>query len=120
MATTCGHLYCAECATRHFLPGDPCAICRRGPYDFDELVRLYPDYVRTRSSTPKPSAGSSSTPSLPGGYPHEQGKRPAPRRTGMSAIDACFDVLEDRSVLESPALGTALDRCAHSLDVALC
>lgn len=125
MATTCGHLYCADCATRHFGSGvDPCAICRRGPYDFDALVRLYPDYVRTppRSTSPSPEP---STPRSRNGACACDGRdkwtrQPALRTAGMSAIDACYDVLEDRSVLESSALETALDRCARVLALALC
>ena len=115
MTTACGHLYCADCATRHFARGvGPCAICRAGPYDFDDLVRLYPDYVRTPPRTPSPQPSPSSSHARA----RARGKRPAARIAGMSAIDACYDVLEDRDVLESPALGTALDRCAHLLAIA--
>ena len=118
LTTTCGHLYCAECATRHFAHSvDLCAICRAGPYEFDDLVRLYPDYVRTppptRTPTPEPSSPSCSHARL-----RARGKRPAARKAGLDAIDACYDVLEDRAVLDSPALEAALDRCAHLLAIA--
>lgn len=119
LTTACGHLYCADCATRHFARGvDPCAICRAGPYDLDDLVRLYPDYVRTPPRTPPRTPSPQPSPSSSHARARARGKRPAARMAGMSAIDACYDVLEDRDVLGSPALGTALDRCAHLLAIA--
>jgi len=54
MTTLCGHLYCAECATRQFASRAMCAICRRGPYKLDALIRLYPDYEPDSEPQPSP------------------------------------------------------------------
>ena len=81
LSTGCGHLYCAHCAGRHFARRALCATCRSGPYNLDQLVKLFPNYdnesdsasLRGRDSVPAAttsqhqdaSAGASSQPESP-------------------------------------------------------
>ena len=44
MSTTCGHVFCSECATHQFVQTRPiCPVCRR-PQTFQQLIRLFPEY----------------------------------------------------------------------------
>ncbi|KZT71428.1 hypothetical protein DAEQUDRAFT_724411 [Daedalea quercina L-15889] len=112
MTTSCGHLYCADCATQHFAGIDLCAMCRRGPYEFDDLIKLYPDYEREQQQ-------ASSSRADVRGSGHERISDGWATKAGMSAVDACYDALEDAAVLDSPALRTALDRYDRVLAVVL-
>ncbi|KAI0929028.1 hypothetical protein AcW2_004849 [Taiwanofungus camphoratus] len=76
ITTTCGHLYCLDCATYNFAnPGATCAICRR-PHSMDSLIRLYPTDMNDKKS------GASSS------------KRPCADE-GHRILDSCYNVLED-------------------------
>ena len=43
MSTTCGHIFCSECATFHFAGSSICPSCRRAQ-TFEQLIRLYPGH----------------------------------------------------------------------------
>lgn len=43
MATTCGHIYCLDCATFHFTANPSCAVCRKNQ-TLQTMIRLYPDW----------------------------------------------------------------------------
>lgn len=63
MSTTCGHIFCAECATQQFAYTRPlCPVCRR-PQTFDQLIRLFPEYGST-------SEDPLNVPSMPTPQPH--------------------------------------------------
>ncbi|KAI0748634.1 hypothetical protein C8Q80DRAFT_1354396 [Daedaleopsis nitida] len=43
MTTTCGHIYCLDCATFHFTASPSCAVCRKNQ-TLQAMIRLYPDW----------------------------------------------------------------------------
>ncbi|KAI1791654.1 hypothetical protein LXA43DRAFT_1061173 [Ganoderma leucocontextum] len=63
MSTTCGHIFCSECATYHFAQTRPiCPVCRR-PQTFEQLIRLFPEYGSTSDDAPN-------VPDIPMPQPH--------------------------------------------------
>ena len=58
MSTTCGHVFCSECAASQFIVRPSCPVCRTAQ-TFEQLIRLFPEY-----STPvldPPTAVSTAT-----------------------------------------------------------
>ncbi len=58
MSTTCGHVFCSECAVSQFATHQSCPVCRT-TQTFQQLIRLFPEYD-TPAPDPPPSAVSAS------------------------------------------------------------
>ena len=43
LSTTCGHIFCSECAKSHFTTRPTCPVCRK-VQTFEQLIRLFPEY----------------------------------------------------------------------------
>ena len=72
LSTTCGHIFCPNCATSTFTTCSTCPVCRR-VQTFGQLIRLFPEH-----STVSPDA-SRSTIASPDGVPTPQVVPPMPQ-----------------------------------------
>ncbi|KAI1790406.1 hypothetical protein LXA43DRAFT_1016961 [Ganoderma leucocontextum] len=60
MSTTCGHVFCSECAALQFMTRPSCPVCR-STQTFEQLIRLFPEY----GTTPLKASSSSNATSGP-------------------------------------------------------
>ncbi|KZT09740.1 uncharacterized protein LAESUDRAFT_722722 [Laetiporus sulphureus 93-53] len=97
MTTVCGHLYCLDCATFNFASDNStCAICRR-PHTLPALIKLYPDYERSKLNRAGPSSGTRSKAHI--------------ASAGAGVLDACYDVIKsEKDACDPEALETALSK----------
>lgn len=59
LSTTCGHIFCSECATSHFTIRPSCPICRTVQTP-EQLIRLFPEYGTASQDASIASAATSS------------------------------------------------------------
>ncbi|PIL33774.1 hypothetical protein GSI_04399 [Ganoderma sinense ZZ0214-1] len=59
MSTTCGHIFCSQCAESQFAISQSCPVCRT-PQTFRQLIRLFSEFD-TPATDPPPSAVPAST-----------------------------------------------------------
>ena len=61
LTTTCGHIFCSDCAMDQFTAGPTCPVCHR-VQTLDQLIRLFPEYGTVSLD---PASGIIASPDMP-------------------------------------------------------